>query len=71
MPPRAAMIALLIIERPLCLACIASRANTTEVAVQGYLAVMRQTLTVYHEDTARCRACGTIGKVYSLTRPAL
>ena len=68
MPGRAAHIALLIVDRPLCIACIAIRTGATELAVEGYLSIMRTTLTVFREDNGPCGACGTIGKVFSLTR---
>ena len=62
------MIALLIVERPLCLPCISVRAGLSEPDVQSYLIRIRNSLKVYHEDSDRCRACGTIGKVYALDR---
>jgi hypothetical protein len=68
MPERSALIALLIVERPLCIPCIAIRSSTTEFVVSGYLAVMREHLAGLHEDNDRCRACGTVGKVFSLSR---
>jgi hypothetical protein len=76
MPERSALIALLIIDRliidrPLCLPCIAGRASTTELAAAGYLALMREHLAVLHEDNDRCRACGIVGKVFSLSRMPL
>ena len=71
MPERAALIALLIVDRPLCIDCIVLRANTPAPAVEHYLEVIGGSLALLHEDTGRCRACGTLRKVYSLTQPPL
>jgi hypothetical protein len=71
MPERAAHIALLIVDRPLCVPCITVRTNANETTVQGYLALMRRSLTVFREDNGSCAACGAVTKVFSLTRLAL
>jgi len=68
MPERAALITLLIVERPLCLLCIAARVNLPSGDVYEYLGVIRDHLTVFHEDSDRCRACGDVTKVYALKR---
>ena len=68
MPQRAALIALLIVERPLCIDCIAERAHLLPPEVQGYFDLIRDHLAVFHEDSDRCRACGIVGKVFSLDR---
>jgi hypothetical protein len=71
MPDRAALIALLIVYRPLCLDCIAARVNMPTDLTASYLARLRTVAGYREEDGDRCRACGTVGKVYSFTRPAL
>jgi hypothetical protein len=68
MPARAAHIALLIVDRSLCIPCIAVRTGADELAVAEYLAIMRTDLTVFREDNGKCQGCGTLGKVSSLTR---
>ena len=68
MPERVVLIAVLIIERPLRLDCIAVRAGLSVPDVQSYLDRIRASLKVFHEDTDRCRACGTVGKVFALDR---
>ena len=71
MPEHAALIALLIVDRALCLECIATRATITPTAAEGYLAVMRESMTVFHEDSDRCRGCGMVTKVFLLARMSL
>jgi hypothetical protein len=66
--PERALIALLIVDRPLCLDCISVRAAVPQREVIEYLHRLRDHLTVFHEDSGRCEACGTVGKVYSLDR---
>ena len=68
MPARAALIAVLITERPLCLPCITERAGLPAGDIHEYLARMRDHLTVLHDLTDRCRACGTVAEVFSLDR---
>ena len=68
MPRHAALIALLIIERPLCLDCITTRSALSAIDAQEYLDRLRGHLAVFHEDSGRCRACGINGKVFSLDR---
>jgi hypothetical protein len=68
---RAALITLLIVDRPLCLDCVAKRANLSVPRVEEYLDIIRRSLTVYHEAYDRCRACGNSAKVVSLDRPPL
>jgi formamidopyrimidine-DNA glycosylase len=68
MPERSALITLLILERPLCMDCIAVRSALPVTFVQDYLGRIHASLTVYHEENDRCRACGTVTKVYSVSR---
>jgi hypothetical protein len=68
MPEWAALIATLIVDRPLCLPCVAGRAQIPELEAKGYLDRLRAHLTIYREGNDRCRACGIVGKVHSLSR---
>ena len=68
MPERTALITLLIVDRPLCLECIVIRSGIDRLAVETYLERVKEHLTVFHEDSDRCRACGIVGKVYALDR---
>ena len=68
MPERAAIIAALIMERPLCVACISSKSGLTTGEVESYLAnIKKGTVDVLRVDD-RCRACFTLTMVYSLIR---
>ena len=67
MPERSALVAVLILERPLCVACLVGKSGLSREQVMHYLGLMRKTLDVKHGDD-RCRACGIHGPVYSLVR---
>jgi len=58
MPERAALIAVLIIDCPLCVDCIAAKSEISLAGVKGYL----------KRSEGRCRACGSVGNVFSLNR---
>jgi hypothetical protein len=68
MPATAALITLLILERPMCVACIADRAHTTPQAVESYLAEIGKTVDVESAAHERCLTCGTVGVTYALSR---
>ena len=68
MPERAAMIALLIVDRPLCVSCIAMRAGLPSGDVHEYLERLRGRLAVRDEESDRCRACGVTSRVFALDR---
>ena len=68
MPARAALIGLLMLDRPLCLLCLAERSGLPSDDALEYLTHMRGHIAVFHDDSDRCRACGVIGKVFSLAR---
>jgi len=68
MPERYAAIAVLIMEHPTCLDCIASKNGLDGVQAQRLLDVMGQSVKLHaHED--RCDACGTHRTVFSMRRP--
>lgn len=64
MPEIPALIATLILERPMCVPCIATRATTSETGVETALARIASVLVV-REFGGRCRACGQTGIVVS------
>ena len=68
MPERAALIAALIIERPLCLECIATKSGMTAMSVKGYLERMAKLVTVHWVNPDRCHACGIVGNVVLISR---
>ena len=69
MPEQAALIAALIIERPLCVWCIVSKSGMASVAdVESKLAQVRRVLKV-NRHYGRCRACGDNTVVMSMRRP--
>jgi hypothetical protein len=66
MPEAIALIARLIVQRPLCADCIAERTGLSSLDLEPYFARIRAAITMFREDSDRCRACGSVGKVYSL-----
>jgi hypothetical protein len=62
----AALITAIILDRPLCLDCIALKAGVGPATADASLARIKNVLT---EETGRCRACGTIGMVFSARQP--
>ena len=68
MPQTAALITALILERPLCFACMAAKAGTSETGVEATLATIGPVVEIYRDHDGRCRACGNVGLVVSLRR---
>jgi len=66
-PERAALIAVLIRERPLCLACISSKSGLTTREVESYLTNIQGAVDI-RRGVDRCRVCGDLATVYSLLR---
>jgi hypothetical protein len=63
---RATITAALVIECPLCLDCIATKAGVGPATRELTLARLRNVLALQRDETGRCRECGTTGVVYSL-----
>ena len=59
----------LIVDDPLCVACIAKHADISEDAAEHALALVEGGLPVRRKSTV-CGACGVSGMVYFLERPA-
>jgi hypothetical protein len=68
MPEISALITVLIIERPLCVDCIALRAQVSVPTVRDYLRKIDALGSVQRGVEDRCRACGHIGDTFSLSR---
>jgi hypothetical protein len=67
MPEHAAIIAVLILERPMCVDCIADKANLPPADVKRYLDVIHRSLEVRSHE-GRCRTCGNQRPVFSFSR---
>jgi hypothetical protein len=67
MPNPAALIAVLIMERPLCIGCISSKSGLTTGAVESYLSQIKGSVAVLR-GVDRCRACFASTTVCSLIR---
>ena len=69
MPATTALVTALILERPLCISCIATKAGEPSAAsLEASIERIRHVLEVYRKQE-RCRACGTLTIVYSIERP--
>ena len=68
MPQHGATIAALLLEQPTCLACVASKVCLTSVQVEHYLTTIATALVVLRLEHERCRVCGDVGAVYSVSR---
>jgi hypothetical protein len=66
---RIAVIAALIVERPLCAECISSKSNIATGELPGYLHRIGRAFVI-RDQIERCRACGTSTTVFSLARSA-
>ena len=70
MPTQAALITALIVDRPLCLSCIADKSGATVERVSEALHAIGSALALTSR-TDRCAACGTTTTVYAVARPPL
>jgi hypothetical protein len=70
MPETTAMIAVLILERPMCPDCIATRANASLNEIEAAFLPIARALHLERFASERCRACGNTGLAFSVTRPA-
>jgi hypothetical protein len=67
-PEHAALITVLILERPMCADCIATKVDLDAITVRTYLARIAHSVTVKELPDERCRTCGITGAVYSIDR---
>jgi len=68
MPEKTALITALILDRPMCLDCIATKAGMSGTEAEAIIRAIAAVLEL-HREPARCRACGTSAPVLSLERP--
>ena len=71
MPAHAAFISVLVMDRPMCLSCIADKAGVSKSEADAYLCQIASTLLVHRRAEDRCRACGIVTIVWSISRPQL
>ena len=64
-----ALISALIVERPMCVPCIARKTRVTEAAAHTCLDVIRRALKIECVDRGTCSTCGQITRVFSAVRP--
>jgi hypothetical protein len=64
----AALVATLIVDRPMCIRCIATQLGLTPAALDATIGAIGTAL-VLHRLTARCAVCGATDTVLSINRP--
>jgi hypothetical protein len=69
MPEHAALIAVLLVDRPMCRDCICLKSGLDAVTVDRYLAVIGSKLRLRRQDDERCRVCGEPTTAFSLSMP--
>jgi len=68
MPEYAALITVMILERPMCVACVAVKAAMDIPSVDGYLERISAMVDVHRLPTERCRVCGSVGATVAIGR---
>ena len=68
MSDRAAMVAVLILDRPTCEDCIATKSGLAPSDLETTLSAIVTALQI-HDTVGRCRVCGETKRVLSLDRP--
>jgi hypothetical protein len=63
---RESFVSLLIIERPLCMHCITTKATASVTEVEMAFDRVRKLLNLRRDETGHCRSCGTVGTVYRI-----
>jgi len=70
MPNLAPLVTALILDRPMCLDCIAAKSGQSAARVETVVERIGTVLSL-HRQTGRCRACGRMdAEVMFVTRPA-
>ena len=64
-PQKTAIITALTTSRPLCMTCVSSRAGLSTAEVEAVFRSIQEVLRLRRGD-GRCRACGTVGPVFSV-----
>ena len=70
MSATAAVVAAMILDRPLCVPCLYDRSGMLSGEVDAALTALTGVLKL-QRGVDRCRACGTTGQVVSIARPRL
>jgi hypothetical protein len=68
LPANSALIAVLIMQRPMCLDCICTKTELSASDVNAYLTAIATHLELHREESDHCRACGQKRPVVSLLR---
>lgn len=66
-PLKTAIITSLTASRPLCMTCVSTRAGLSVAEVEAVFSSIQEVL---RRGDGRCRACGTVGPVFSVDSPA-
>lgn len=69
MPANAAVITTLLLDRPMCLDCVALKTELSLNEIDNYLTAIASRLEL-DRVIGRCRTCGNTGPVVSLHRDA-
>jgi len=67
MPGKGALLAVVIMDRPLCLDCISEKANLSTDEIQSLMTRVEGKVSL-NRAMDRCRACGNLTAVYSIFR---
>jgi hypothetical protein len=67
LPDKPALIAVLLVERPMCLDCISQKVGASTIETDRYLTAIGTALELRRTDD-RCQTCGQKRAVYSLIR---
>jgi len=68
MSEHAALITVLILDRPTCLDCIAAKTEMGMPSVRAHLEHIGKIVTVKQEPRERCQTCGNVGHTISISR---
>ena len=68
-PDAATVIMALILERPLCMACVVMKSGIAASRVDDTFTHMADVRRVHRDEVGHCRACETVGPLVSLARP--
>jgi hypothetical protein len=67
-PEHAAMITALLVERAMCVQCVAKKCDMDTRSVEMYLGIIARTLAM-HRTTQECLRCGVVRETVTLDRP--
>ena len=65
MPEQVAVITVLL-ERPICLDCLAVRTGRTTIEVDRFLTSIGHAIELARHDSEPCRMCGILGPTFAL-----